>query len=452
MANSRTYVQESVADRFLTLFKAKFMAGQIGDNPLDASSHHRPQVDEIQYNRVKNYIEIGEKEGTLTVGGNPENGLFIKPTVFENTPEDARIMKEEIFGPVVGINTFTTEADAVAKANDTEFGLYASVSTKDIDRAVRMSKALEAGFVGVNCTTPSMANDLAFGGFKMSGFGREGYLHSLDNYLETKSIMIRTAAGCYLAARHNCTYWKNNDEMPSLVSSPTRPGTLEVFQFLHPSIENARCTLEAVAVHRAAAYQVCELNCHLILWKLRELTDRYSAVRQKSRVLGILQPRSARTFTSWDGSDEFFKFKRGGFLWDEKRKIQERSVKFDVDELARRAAKAASIHRPLRCKKVEKLKDGLNGKILSFTMNDGTVIAGKALYPCAGRPREATASEAATMEFVSAPLFYWAVILNDVADLIFRRENTWIPRFLKYSLTTRTPTTPLGPNIFSWKK
>lgn len=192
----------------------------------------------------------------------------------------------------------------------------------------------------------------------------------------------------------------------SFVSSPTRPGTLEVFQFLHPSIENARCTLEAVALHRAAANQVCEINYHLILWKLGDLTVRYSAaVRQKSRVLGILPPRSARTFTTWDGSDEFFKFKRGGFLWDEKRKIQERSVKFDVDELARRAAKAASIHRPLRCTKVEKIKDGLNSKILSFTMNDGTVIAGKALYPCAGRPREATASEAATMEFVSAPSF-----------------------------------------------
>lgn len=196
MANSRIYVEKSVAEKFLALFKAKFTAGNVGDNPLDASSHHGPQVDEIQYNRIKNYIEIGEKEEALTVGGNPENGLFIKPTVFENTPEDARIMKDEIFGPVVGINTFTTEADAVAKANDTELGLYASVFTQDVDRAVRMSKALEAGAVGVNCTSPSMANDLAFGGFKMSGFGREGYLHSLDNYLETKSIMIRTATGC----------------------------------------------------------------------------------------------------------------------------------------------------------------------------------------------------------------------------------------------------------------
>lgn len=194
VANSRIYVQESVAEKFLALFKAKFMAAQIGDNPLEPSAHHGPQVDEIQYNRIKNYLEIGEKEGKLTLGGNPENGLFIKPTVFENTPENARIMKEEIFGPVVGINTFTTEAEAVEKANDTEFGLYASVFTKDVDRAVRMSKALEAGVVGVNCTSPSMANDMAFGGFKMSGIGREGYVHSLDGYVETKSILIKTGS------------------------------------------------------------------------------------------------------------------------------------------------------------------------------------------------------------------------------------------------------------------
>lgn len=207
--------------------------------------------------------------------------------------------------------------------------------------------------------------------------------------------------------------------MPSLVSSPTSSGDLEVCQFLHPGAWNVRCTLEAVALHRAAAYQVCEINYHLI--RQVTMSDRCSAVRQNSRVLGILQPRSARTLTiPWDGSDEFFKFKRGGFLWDEKRKIKERSVKFDVDELARRAAKAASIHTPLRCVKVEKRRDGLNSKILSFTMHDGTQIAGKVLYPCAGRPREATASEAATMEFVSAPSFCWAAVLDDVTDPILR--------------------------------
>ena len=194
IANSRVYVQESIAQKFIALFKEKFAGARVGDNPLEPSSHHGPQVDEIQYNRVKNYVEIGQKEGKLTAGGDAKNGFFIKPTVFENTPEDARIMREEIFGPVVAINTFKTEAEAIEKANDTNFGLYASVFTKDVDRAIRMSKALEAGVVGVNCTSPTIANDIAFGGYKMSGLGREGFLHSLDNYVETKSILFKTGS------------------------------------------------------------------------------------------------------------------------------------------------------------------------------------------------------------------------------------------------------------------
>lgn len=194
MANSRVYVQESAAEKFIDLFKAKFAAGHVGGNPLEASTAHGPQVDEVQYNRVKNYLAIGEKEGTMTLGGDAKNGLFVHPTIFENTSDDARIMQEEIFGPVVAINTFKTEAEAAERANRTEFGLYASVFTKDIDRAVRMSKLLEAGAVGVNCTSPTIANDVAFGGFKMSGTGRDGYLHSLDNYLETKTVLIRVGA------------------------------------------------------------------------------------------------------------------------------------------------------------------------------------------------------------------------------------------------------------------
>lgn len=194
MANSRIYVHESVAEKFLALFKAKFSAGNVGTNPLELSTIHPPQVDELQYNRVKSYLAIGEKEGTMTLGGDANDGYFIKPTIFENTPDDARIMKEEIFGPVVAINTFKTEDEAAERANRTQFGLYASVFTKDIDRAVRMAKLLEAGSVGVNCTSPTTANDVAFGGFKMSGVGREGYLHSLDNYLETKSVLIKVGS------------------------------------------------------------------------------------------------------------------------------------------------------------------------------------------------------------------------------------------------------------------
>ena len=86
-------------------------------------------------------------------------------------------MKEEIFGPVVGINTFKTESEAIAKAVDTEFGLYSAVYSQNINRALRVAKAMEAGTVGVNCTSPSMGHDMPFGGWKGSGIGREGIMN-----------------------------------------------------------------------------------------------------------------------------------------------------------------------------------------------------------------------------------------------------------------------------------
>ncbi|OJJ04111.1 hypothetical protein ASPVEDRAFT_73672 [Aspergillus versicolor CBS 583.65] len=191
MANSRIYVQETVAEKFLALFKEKFGAGAILGNPLEPTTSHGPQVDEKQYERVKSYISLGEKDGKMSMGGDGGDGYFIKPTVFENMPEDSRIVKEEVFGPVVVINTFKTEDEAIQKANNSEFGLYASVFTKDLERAVRASKLLEAGTVGVNCTSPNIAKDMPFGGYKMSGVGREGFLHSLDNFLETKTVLIK---------------------------------------------------------------------------------------------------------------------------------------------------------------------------------------------------------------------------------------------------------------------
>jgi aldehyde dehydrogenase (NAD+) len=100
-------------------------------------------------------------------------------------------MKEEIFGPVVNINTFKDEDEVVAKANDTEYGLYAAVYTKDVSRALRMARKLDSGSVGVNCTSPAGASDMPFGGYKASGVGREGWTVSMDNYLEVKTVLIR---------------------------------------------------------------------------------------------------------------------------------------------------------------------------------------------------------------------------------------------------------------------
>jgi aldehyde dehydrogenase (NAD+) len=99
-------------------------------------------------------------------------------------------MRDEIFGPVVCVNTFTDEAEVMRRANDSEFGLYASVFTKDISRALRIAKQLEAGSVGVNCTSPMLALDMPFGGFKQSGDGRELSKYATDYWTELKSVFI----------------------------------------------------------------------------------------------------------------------------------------------------------------------------------------------------------------------------------------------------------------------
>lgn len=194
MANSRVYVQKSIAPKFTEAFQKQYSTFKAGD-PTDKTTTHGPQADDIQYKRVLSYIEEGKKEGAeLALGGKGNldsmKGYFIEPTVFLNTPEDAKIMKEEIFGPVVSINTFETEEEAIRLANSTDFGLYASVYTRNLDRALRVAKAFDSGCVSVNCTSPKLARDMPFGGYKLSGQGREGWHHSLDNFLETKTVQI----------------------------------------------------------------------------------------------------------------------------------------------------------------------------------------------------------------------------------------------------------------------
>ncbi|KAJ5636594.1 uncharacterized protein N7484_009907 [Penicillium longicatenatum] len=191
VANSRVYVHESVKEEFTKHFLEAFASVKMGD-PLDPTTQHGPQIDYLQYNRIKEYLAIGEKEGKLTLGGDANDGFFVKPTVFEGLEESSRVMKEEVFGPVVALQSFQTEEEVIKKANDTEFGLYASVFTKDIDRAIRLSKALQAGTVAVNCTTPSYTKDGAFSGYKMSGNGPQGLLYSLENFLQTKTILIKS--------------------------------------------------------------------------------------------------------------------------------------------------------------------------------------------------------------------------------------------------------------------
>ncbi|KAK5174416.1 uncharacterized protein LTR77_001496 [Saxophila tyrrhenica] len=194
MANSRIYVEKSVAETFIKKFNAFASNRKLGD-PLDAETASGPQADKAQHETVLKYLEEAKKTGQVLENATlpSENGsLFVRPTVLLQHPEDSKVMKEEIFGPVVAINTFETEAEALHKANDTEYGLYAAVFTKDFDRAMRIAKGFESGMVGVNCTSPTGAWDMPFGGYKQSGVGRESFLLSLENdWMETKSVYMK---------------------------------------------------------------------------------------------------------------------------------------------------------------------------------------------------------------------------------------------------------------------
>lgn len=125
MANSRVYVQDTIADKYIELFKTHFEKEVAVGDPLDKSTNHGPQADQVQQKTVLDYLESGKQSGgeLLLGGGAPSDreGYYIQPTIFKNTPEDAKIMKEEIFGPVVNINVFKTEEEVLAKANNTEW-------------------------------------------------------------------------------------------------------------------------------------------------------------------------------------------------------------------------------------------------------------------------------------------------------------------------------------------
>lgn len=197
MAGTRIYVQESVAETFKSEFVKIFSAARKGD-PLLPSTEIGPQADKIQFERIKSYLATAKSEGngTILTGGKAlheagSGGYFIEPTAYCHVAESATTQREEIFGPFVNINDFKTESEAIGKANATEYGLYASVYTKDLSRALRVAKAFESGYVGVNCTSPTSPQDMPFGGYKSSGQGREGLGHSLLEYLEFKSVVVK---------------------------------------------------------------------------------------------------------------------------------------------------------------------------------------------------------------------------------------------------------------------
>ncbi|XP_033947021.1 aldehyde dehydrogenase 1A1-like [Pseudochaenichthys georgianus] len=192
LAGSRVFVEGPIYEEFVhrSVEKAR---GKVLGNPLLPGVDHGPQIDQKQFDKIMELIESGKREGaTLECGGSAwgQQGLFIQPTVFSNVTDDMRIAKEEIFGPVQLIMCFRTTREVIQRANATQYGLAAGVFTNDIDKALTVSSALQAGMVWVNCYN-AMSVQCPFGGFKMSGNGRELGEYALQEYTEVKAVTIK---------------------------------------------------------------------------------------------------------------------------------------------------------------------------------------------------------------------------------------------------------------------
>ncbi|MCC5804525.1 aldehyde dehydrogenase [Rossellomorea vietnamensis] len=192
---SRALIQESIYDKFMERAIERVKQIKQG-NPLDTDTMLGAQASQEQLDKILSYIEIGKEEGAEvliggeqnTLEGDHEAGFYVKPTVFKGDNK-MRIFQEEIFGPVVSVTTFKTKEEALEIANDTLYGLGAGVWTRDMNTAYRFGREVQAGRVWTNCYHQYPAH-AAFGGYKMSGIGRENHKMMLSHYQQTKNLLV----------------------------------------------------------------------------------------------------------------------------------------------------------------------------------------------------------------------------------------------------------------------
>jgi acyl-CoA reductase-like NAD-dependent aldehyde dehydrogenase len=194
-AGSRLFLEAAIHDEFLEKLKARAGKIVVGD-PMDTKTTMGPLISKEQLEKVEMYADLGKKEGAKLVmgGGRPTDpslarGFFFLPTIFDQVQNRMRIAQEEIFGPVLSVLTFQNEDEVIKVANDTIYGLAASVFTRDGAKALRVATALDAGNMWVN-TWGAVNSASPYGGYKMSGYGREMGFASLELYTQVKSIWV----------------------------------------------------------------------------------------------------------------------------------------------------------------------------------------------------------------------------------------------------------------------